>query len=294
MHVLRLFVAVALTGIVWLSLPGSAQAAIKLADTNSFRLEGGIYLARLLNENYICATQNISGSFALIDIRNGNIEHIHSELGETRPFSPTLLSALGGNALIFDEAGSRLHLFAKDGNSQASCGFADPVFATPYGSPVDIIPAGLSFKAGFWLLTERGYVLSVSSDGGLKAALDLRKSCSAPGAFFSRIGKRADKLYLYAYSTAQIFEVTTSGTLSKTYDLLTVLGGDLRPSDALLLDDGRIITARGSRIFMITAGKAEEISSGMKTGSDQRFLDKLGDKVLIYTHSGDMAVGSLK
>lgn len=294
MHVLRFTLATALFGLACLTLAGNAQAGAKLTDTKSFRLEGGIYLARLLSENYICATQDKSGSFALIDTRNGNIEHIHSELGENRPFSPTLLSALGGNALIFDEAGSRLHLFAKDGNSQASCEFSDAVLATSYGSPVDVIPAGSSFKAGFWLLTERGYVLNVNSDGGLKAALDLRKSCNAPGAFFSKIGKKADRLYVYAYSTSQIFEVSTSGTIAKTYDLLTALGGELRPSDALLLDDGRIIVARGSRIFVIAGGKAEELSTGMKAESYQKFLDRLGNRILIYTHSGDMVVGSLK
>ncbi len=286
--------AIAVFGLAYLTHTGSTQAAVKLADTKSFQLEGGIYIARLLSENYICATQSKSGSFALIDIRNGNIEHIHNELGEARSFSPTLAAGMGGNALIFDEAASRLHSFAKDGNSQASCVFADAVLATPYGSPVDIIPAGSSFKAGFWLLTERGYVLNVSSDGGLKAALDLRKSCNAPGAFFSRIGKRADKLYVYAYSTSQLFEVTTSGTRTKTYDLLTALGEELRPSDALLLYDGRIIAARGSRVFVITSGKAEELSSGMKAGSEQMFLDRLGNRILIYTHSGDIVVGSLK
>lgn len=293
MHVLKLFMAVILTGIALISLAVGAQATVKLADAKSFQLEGGIYSARLLGENYICATQSQLGSFALIDIRSGRIEHIHNELGEARTFLPTLTAALGGNVLIFDEAGSRLHLFAKDGNSQASCELADAVLATPYGSPVDVIPSGSTYKAGFWLLTERGYALSVSSEGKLKAALDLRKRCNAPGAFFSRIGKRADKLCVYAYSTSQIFEVSTSGTLTKTYDLLTALGGELRPSDALLLEDGRIVTARGSRVLIIAGKKVEELSVNMNAGN-QRFLDMFGNRVLIYTHSGDMVIGSLK
>lgn len=286
--------AVALTGIALLSPAVGALAAVKLADTKSFRLEGGIHSARLLSENYICATQSKSGSFALIDIRNGKVEHIHNELGEARSFLPTLAAALGGNALIFDEAGSRLHLFAKDGNSQASCGLAEAVLATQYGSPVDVIPAGSSFKAGFWLLTERGFALNVSNEGKLKTALDLRKNCNAPGVFFSKIGRRADRLYVYAYSTSQVFEVSTTGTLAKTHDLLTALGGELRPSDALLLEDGRIIAARGNRILVITEGKVEDLSIGMKAGTDQRFLDKFGSKILIYTHSGEIVVGSLK
>lgn len=293
MRALRLFVAVAITGIALLSHAASPQAAAKLADAKSFRLEGGIYSARLLNENYICATQSKSESFALIDIRNGKIEHIHNELGEARSFSPTLVAALGGNALIFDEAASRLHLFAKDGNSQASCVLADAVLATPYGSPVDVIPAGSSFKAGFWILTERGFLLNVSNEGKLKTALDLRKSCNTPGAFFSKVGKKADRQYVYAYNTSQIFEVSTSNALAKTYDVLTALGGELRPSDAMLLEDGRIIAARGSRVYILTGGKADEISAGLKAGS-QMFLDKLGSRILIYTHSGDMVVGSLK
>ncbi len=278
----------------WLAATSISSTAAKLSDVKALKHGGSIYRARLIGETHICASLGESGLFAFIDTRNGKVDIFHNELGETRLFYPTLVSSLARNALILDEASSRLHLFSKDGNSISSCGLASSILTTPYGSPVDVIPASSNFKGGFWLLTERGFILRINSNGELVSSLDLRQALNKPEGFFARLGNRADKLFAFSYNTSQLYEVTTGGSLVKTYDLLPALGGDLPPSDALLLEDGRALVSRNKRVYIIKSGKADEVNLGANFQDSPLFIDKAGERILVYNQSGELLVGTLK
>jgi hypothetical protein len=272
----------------------AAAAAPKLTGLQQLGVEGGIYRARLLSNGLVCATQADKGTFVFATPATAKVDYLHNELGESRPFTPTLIDGLGASALLMDESADKLYLFGKDGNATASCSLDDAVLAVQYGSPVDILAAGTGFRDGFWLLTERGFVLRINDDGKLVSTIELRKVFGRPEAFFARIGRRGSNLYAFSPSASCVMEFTPSGGKVKIYELLPALGGDLPATDAVLLEDGSLAATRGKRLFKITGLKATELTYAGITDDAPVFLDAVGTRVLLYNHTGEMIVGDLQ
>jgi hypothetical protein len=256
--------------IILLLALAAAAAAPRLTGLKQLGVEGGIYRARLLSNGLICATQADIGMFVFASPATAKVDYLHNELGESRPFTPTLIDGLGASALLMDESADKLYLFGKDGNATASCNLDSSILAVQYGSPVDILAAGTSFRDGFWLLTERGIVLRINDDGKLVSTIELRKVFGRPEAFFASGGKL------------------------KTYELLPALGGDLPVTDAVLLEDGSLAATRGKRLFKIAGLKANELNYSGITDDAPVFLDAVGTRILLYNHTGEMIVGDLQ
>jgi hypothetical protein len=280
--------------IILLLALAAAAAAPRLTGLKQLGVEGGIYRARLLSNGLICATQADIGMFVFASPATAKVDYLHNELGESRPFTPTLIDGLGASALLMDESADKLYLFGKDGNATASCNLDSSILAVQYGSPVDILAAGTSFRDGFWLLTERGIVLRINDDGKLVSTIELRKVFGRPEAFFARMGKRGSNLYAFSPSASCVMEFTPSGGKLNTYELLPALGGDLPVTDAVLLEDGSLAATRGKRLFKIAGLKANELNYSGITDDAPVFLDAVGTRILLYNHTGEMIVGDLQ
>lgn len=265
-----------------------------LTGAKQLGIDGGIHRARLISQDIACATQAESGLFAFANLTSGKVSYLHSELGESRGFYPTIVGEMQDSAIMLDEYSDRIYLFGQDGNATASCSIGNDVLATQYGSPVDILAAGNDFKDGFWLLTERGFVLRVNEDGKLVSKFELRRAFNMHEAYFARVGKHGQSLFAFSPNLSSLLEFTTAGKALKTYNLLQAIGGDLPVTDAVLTDNFGVLLTRGRRLFAVANGHSAEIDYSGIDDDAPLFLDALGSRVLIYNHTGEILVGELK
>ena len=279
------------------TLPTPGLAAGKFVIIKKVRLEGPVVCARLVGGDHVCATQGGTGRFAFFTVSTGGVLYHLSESGSARRFYPTLVSGLKDSAIVFDEARERIEYFGSDGNATARCTLTPAVLAVPFGSPVDMMPAGSGFSDGLLILTERGRILTVDSEGELVSEINLRELFGRPEAFFARSGRipASDEYFALSPNTGTVLIFTIENELHREIGLHDILTGDAPFSDVVMLADGSMIVSRGKRVTHVSGEATADIPVASQFEEEAPlFLDYHDGRLLVYNHHGRMLVGKMQ
>jgi len=268
-------------------------------------IESPITSASLLTVDIACATQATSGSLVIVKFSEDSKSAFRGEGGVRNRMEPTLISGADGNALVYDASRDTIQEFLIDGNSIRSLKIPRDKIRDTEAKRSPLV--GISYDEDteeLICLFENGVLVFGSWSGEVK----LEKKLPVSHMVALRKTYNARTLTLHALSSVENKIVRVELELAKDAKKnasreIKELGSIAIPEGVALaqvIDFAPIVTggyllSTADGIWVMKNGDAwlatlpKEIS-----GARRIFLDALGEKILVYTSEGKLALCELR
>ncbi len=140
----------------------------KLVFVTTIQTKAEIARAALVSETYAVTTHGKSGTFTVVNLKDGSQRTFRSEAGVRARFEPTLISDLNGGVVIYDASEDIVHNFTLDGNSLRSVRIPREKLTSEEAKKSVLTALNYDGRTGSLLaLTENGVLFAFGWDSAL-------------------------------------------------------------------------------------------------------------------------------
>ena len=275
----------------------------KLITLRFMGIESPVTNASLLTVDVACASQKANGSLVIVKFSEDSKSAFRGEGGARKTFEPTLVSGADGTALVYDESRDTIQEFLTDGNSIRSLKVPRDKIRDVDARRSPLV--GISYDKDtrqVICLFENGVLVFSSWNGEVKLEkklpvshmVALKKTYDAKRLALHALSSVENKIVKVELELAKD-EKKNAGREIKELSLVAIPQPITSIIDFAPISGGGYLVGTGDEIWMMKDEGASLVSLPKEiSGAKRIFLDTLGEKVLLYTSDGKLALCELR